>query len=144
MADTPSTTPTPPDPPPAPLPSPPGIQTPPILILCTDLLFVTKITGTAKALGRPVRVLRSTEKLQEELRAHAPPPLLIVDLNAGGPDPLAAIRLAKAHAVPVAAYLSHVQVELAAAAREAGAEKVMARSAFVTQLPAIMGGPGRE
>jgi hypothetical protein len=110
----------------------------PVLVLCTDLLFVTKITGTAKALGRPTRVLRSTEKLQEELRAYAPPPLLIVDLNAGGPDPLAAIRLAKAHAVPVVAYLSHVQADLAAAAKQAGAEKILARSAFVLQLPTLL------
>jgi CheY-like chemotaxis protein len=110
----------------------------PVLVLCTDLLFVTKITGTAKAVGRPARVVRSTEKLQEELRAYAPPPLLIVDLNAGGMDPMGAIRLAKAHAVPVVAYVSHVEADLAAAAKQAGADRVMARSAFVMQLAALL------
>ena len=113
----------------------------PVLILCTDLLFSTKITGTAKALGKPFVVLRSTEKLQQHLAANAPPALLIVDLNAGGPDPMEAIRLAKAHTVTVVAYLSHVQADVAEAARNAGADHVMARSAFVLKLPSLFGNP---
>jgi hypothetical protein len=38
----------------------------------------------------------------------------------------------------VVAFLSHVQAELAAGARQAGADEVMARSAFVNQLPALL------
>jgi CheY-like chemotaxis protein len=119
-------------------PPPNALPTPPVYVLCTDLIFSTKVTGTAKLLERPAFVVRSTDKLRDRLTAEAPPALLIVDLNAGGPDPLGAIRLAKAHAIPVVAYLSHVQAELAAAAREAGADHVMARSAFVLQLPRFL------
>ena len=42
---------------------------------------------------------------------------------------------AQAHVV---AYLSHVQVELAAAAKEAGADTVLPRSAFSAKLPEIL------
>jgi DNA-binding NarL/FixJ family response regulator len=113
---------------------------PRIMVVCTDLIFSTKITGTAKALGQPCAVARTPEKLAE-LLANAPPEaLLIVDLNAAGLDPLAAIQLAKAHAWPprVVAFLSHVQADLAAAARQAGADQVLARSAFTERLPEIL------
>ncbi len=68
------------------------------------------------------------------------PVLLIVDLNITAVDPMAAIRLAKGHAAGprVVGFLSHVQVDLAAAARAAGADQVMARSAFTAQLPELL------
>ena len=55
-------------------------------------------------------------------------------------DPLAAVRTAREAAAPprIVAYLSHVQTELAAAAREAGAEEVMPRSEFTANLPEIL------
>src|SRR5205814_670586 len=114
---------------------------PRIFIFCSDLIFSTKITGTAKALGQPFAVARTVERLGALLEAAGAEALLIVDLNITGADPLAAIRLAKAHAVPVrvVAFLSHVQVELAATAREAGADEVMARSGFSARLPELLG-----
>jgi hypothetical protein len=39
-------------------------------------------------------------------------------------------------------FLSHVQDDLALAAREAGCDRVMARSAFVENLPRIISGDG--
>lgn len=117
--------------------------TPPTLvILCTDLIFSTKITGTAKALGRPFQVARTPEKLDAALSAAAPRPLLVIDLNIAGPDPIAAIHAARAHAnAPrIVAFLSHVQADLAAAARAAGADQVLARSAFTATLPEILAG----
>jgi CheY-like chemotaxis protein len=115
----------------------------PILILCTDLIFSTKITGTAKALGRPFAVARSLEKLEQLLTASPSPTVLIVDLNVSGLDPLAAIRVAKSQPNPpkITAFLSHVQVDLAAGAREAGADQVLPRSTFTQQLPALIAGP---
>ena len=115
----------------------------PTIAVVTDLIFGTKITGTGKALGKPVLVARTLEKLQEHLDAvpaDAGAPTLIIDLNANGIDPIVAVRLARAHkASPnIIAYLSHVQVDLAQAAREAGAHQAMARSAFVQQLPNIL------
>ena len=37
-------------------------------------------------------------------------------------------------------FLSHVQKDLAVAARERGCDRIMARSAFVKDLPRILGG----
>jgi CheY-like chemotaxis protein len=117
----------------------------PILIVCSDLIFSTKITGTIKALGRTFAVARTMERLKELLGAQGGT-MVIVDLAVTGMDPLEAIRVAKsaggesAGAVKVVAFLSHVQADLAAAAREAGADQVLARSAFATRLPEIVGG----
>jgi len=118
-----------------------------IFAYVTDLMFMTKITSTGQALGAPVTVARSVEALSAALDAGAegaPPggsPLVIVDLNAGG-DPLEAIRAMKARPAPprVIAYVSHVQADLAAAAKQAGADEVMPRSAFSMNLPAIIKG----
>jgi DNA-binding response OmpR family regulator len=112
-----------------------------MIAVVTDLIFSTKITGTGKSLGRPVLVARTVERLREHLAAAegAESRTVIVDLNVAGVDPLAAIREAKAAGARVVAFLSHVQADLAVAAREAGADQVMARSAFTERLPEILG-----
>jgi hypothetical protein len=43
------------------------------------------------------------------------------------------------HGARVVAFLSHVQVELAAQARAAGCDEVMPRSSFTQNLAAILG-----
>ncbi|HVT82879.1 MAG TPA: hypothetical protein VHM90_19730 [Phycisphaerae bacterium] len=110
------------------------------IILCTDLIFSTKITGTAKALNQPYAVARTLDKLRELLDATPAPHKIILDLNITALDPLAAIQLAKSHpsAPHITAFLSHVQVELAAAARTAGADRVLPLSTFTTELPQIL------
>jgi CheY-like chemotaxis protein len=112
-----------------------------LIAVVTDLIFSTKITGTAKALQKPYAVARTLEKLQEHLTAATDAsPLVIVDLNSSGLDTIAAVQQAKAHPTHprVIAFLSHVEVELAAQARAAGADQVMARSGFVNQLPQLI------
>ena len=115
----------------------------PIYAYVTDLLFSTKITSTGQALGVPVGVARSVDALAAKLGevAEGDSSLVIVDLNASG-DPLEAIRRMKSLPAPprVIAYVSHVQADLAAAARTAGADEVMPRSAFSMNLPAILKG----
>ncbi|HVX85218.1 MAG TPA: response regulator [Phycisphaerae bacterium] len=112
----------------------------PAIALVTDLIFSTKITGTAKALSTPLVVARSLDTLKSRLDESPPSPLVIIDLNAANLDPIAAIHLAKSHptAPRIVAYLSHVQTDLAAAAKSAGADQVLPRSAFVTQLPTLL------
>jgi CheY-like chemotaxis protein len=110
------------------------------IAVVTDLIFSTKITGTAKALGKLYVVARTLEKLGEQLDLATEPPLVIVDLNSAGVDGVEAVRRAKGHrsGARVVAFLSHVEVELAQAAREAGADQVMARSGFVERLPGLL------
>lgn len=117
-----------------------------IFAYVTDLLFSTKITSTGQALGVPVTVARGVDTLIEKLNAASGDDsggLVIIDLNVTG-DPVDAIRRLKALPSPprVIAFLSHVQVELATAARNAGADEVMPRSAFSMSLPAILRSAG--
>jgi CheY-like chemotaxis protein len=111
-----------------------------LIAVVTDLIFSTKITGTAKALQKPYAVARTLDKLTEHLNAAPEKKLVIIDLNSANLDTIAAIRTAKSHPTHphVIAFLSHVEVELAQQAREAGADQVLARSAFVNQLPALL------
>ena len=113
----------------------------PLTILVTDLIFSTKIISTAKSLNIPFAVVRTLETLTAKLTG-SPGGTLIVDLNITAVDPLAAIRAAKALPNPprIIGFLSHVQVDLAAAAEEAGADLVLARSAFSAKLPELLAG----
>jgi DNA-binding NarL/FixJ family response regulator len=73
------------------------------------------------------------------LAAIAEAMLLIVDLDAER-DPVEAIRTAAAVAPRprIVAFVSHVRADLVAAARAAGADEVMARSAFVQRLEPML------
>jgi len=113
---------------------------PQILIVCTDLIFSTKITGTAKALEKPFAVARTMERFDSLLTAAGDGTKVIVDMSVTAVDPVAAIRKAKEKSgIQVVAFLSHVEADTAVAAREAGADLVMARSAFSARLPEILG-----
>lgn len=110
-----------------------------MLALVTDLIFATKITSTAKSVGAEVVIVRTLDKLAQRL-AQGGQKAVLIDLNAEGVDVLAAIdHCHRASPRPrIIAYASHVQAELIAVARQAGADEVMARSAFVTKLPAML------
>ena len=112
------------------------------IALVTDLIFATRITGTAEKVGTGCQVVWSLETLQERLSAQ-PPLLVLIDLNADGGIGVEAVRVAKA-AGPgtVLAFVSHVERDLAAAARSAGADEVLPRSAFVQRLPQLLSSVG--
>ena len=114
-----------------------------------DLMFRSKISETATQLGVEALFPRSPKKLFDEAQA-SPPDLLVLDLNSARFEPLTLLKQLKSDealkAVPVVGFLSHVQKDLAVAAREFGCDRVMARSAFTKDLPEILsssfGGPG--
>lgn len=112
-----------------------------------DLLFRSKISETAAGLGVEALFPRSPEKLLAAVR-RSPPDLLILDLNSHRFEPLALLASVQEDAalrgVPTVGFLSHVQKDLAVAAREAGCERIMARSAFTRDLPRILAGGGAE
>jgi CheY-like chemotaxis protein len=112
-----------------------------VLAAVEDLLFRSKISETAQQLGIEARFPRSPKKLLEALR-ESPPDLLVLDLNSARFEPLDILRTVKADEVgiPTVGFLSHVQRDLAVAAREAGCDHVMARSAFTRDLPRILAG----
>jgi CheY-like chemotaxis protein len=108
-----------------------------VVALMDDLFFQMKVAETAKHLGVEFKVATTAEALQSLL--DAPTKLLIVDLNARS-QPVATIEHVRAtqKELPVVAFLSHVQTELAAQARAAGCTEVMPRSAFTQNLAAII------
>jgi len=114
-----------------------------VIVAVDDLMFASRISSTAKALGVEIAFARSPEAIVEAVRTRAPR-LVIFDLNSVKVRPLEAVAALKADAtlaaVPTVGFVSHVQTELIAAAREAGVDQVMARSAFVTQLPQLLQG----
>ena len=112
-----------------------------VFAVVTDLFFATRIQDTARALGVPLETISSGPALLERCRAERPA-LVLVDLNATAAQPVETVAQLKADAVlrsvPVVAYLSHVQVELERAAREAGCDIVLPRSKFTQQLPDLL------
>jgi DNA-binding NarL/FixJ family response regulator len=107
------------------------------LLLSDDLIFTSRITGTARGLGLAVRAARSADALVE-LARQSPPRGVLIDLSNPGlvlPELLG--RLAEVcPAMPrVVAYGSHVDTATLRGAREAGCDPVLPRSRFVEELP---------
>ncbi|HSK99024.1 MAG TPA: hypothetical protein VK869_01680 [Rubrobacteraceae bacterium] len=114
-----------------------------VLAAVEDLLFKSKISETAKGLGVEATFPRNPQRLLEALREN-PPDLLVLDLNSARFEPLEILRTIRSDAatesVRTVGFLSHVQRDLALAAREAGCDRVVARSAFTRDLPKILAG----
>ncbi len=114
-----------------------------VLAAVEDLLFKSKISETAETLGVEARFPSSPKKILETLR-ESPPELLVLDLNSARFEPLDILQAVKSHdttqQIPTVGFLSHVQRDLAVAAKEAGCDHVMARSAFTKDLPRILAG----
>ena len=114
-----------------------------VLAAVEDLLFRSKISETADSLGVEARFPRTRERLLEALR-ESPPDLLVLDLNSSRFEPLELLRTLRAaeatNQTPTVGFLSHVQGDLAVAAKEAGCDRVVARSAFTRDLPRILAG----
>jgi len=113
------------------------------MVLCAvdDLIFAIKISTAAKALGAPVFFERSPDMVLPRVRDQRPS-LVIFDLNSAKMRPLEAIAAIKADAglssVRTLGYVSHVQTDVIAAARAAGIDEVLARSAFSDRLGEIL------
>jgi PleD family two-component response regulator len=114
-----------------------------ILAAVEDLLFKSKISETASTLGIEASFPRNPKRLLEALQESSPD-LLILDLNSARFEPLALLQTIRSDVatcdVPTVGFLSHVQKDLAVAAREAGCDRIVARSAFTRDLPQILAG----
>ena len=103
--------------------------------------FLQEIKTTANQLGIPLTFARSADAALGEMRK-APPSLVIFDLNNPRTNPLGIVAAMKQDAalaaIPTVGYASHVQVDEINAARQAGVDEVLPRSAFTTQLAEIL------
>jgi CheY-like chemotaxis protein len=117
----------------------------PVLAVLSDLLFRSKIDEVARRLGLTLRVARSKEQLERHL-ATVSPSIALVDLEESALDPSETIRRLKSLAEPprIIAFAGHtnvdaINVDAIRAGRDAGADAVLARSAFTAQLPRLLG-----
>lgn len=110
-----------------------------VVVVIEDLIFSTKIQGTARALGLDAQVVRTGEALQEALD-QGEVRLVVVDMGLGNDTATTALRGAASHELKptTLAFYSHVQQELRRAAEEAGAHVVMVRSQFSEELPQLL------
>lgn len=112
-----------------------------VLVAVDDLMFSSKIRATAKQAGVELTFARTPADILEQART-AKPALLIFDLNSGKTDPIATITALKADpalaSIRTVAFASHVHTDLIAAARQAGADQVVPRSAFAGNLADIL------
>lgn len=113
------------------------------MIVCVidDLLFSIKISTAAKAIGADVYFERTPGMAFARVKEKQPS-LVILDLNSGRLDPLRVIAQLKSDAetsgIRTLGFVSHVDTETIAAARQAGADEVLARSAFANRLGEIL------
>ncbi len=105
------------------------------LVLSDDLLFSSRITGTAEALGLHVRTVRTSDALLQQAE-QARPTCVLVDLHNPGLQIADLVTRLKALTPPplLVAYGSHVEAATLHQARAAGCDRVLPRSQFVAEL----------
>ena len=102
-----------------------------IVALVPDLMDRSRVTA---ALGEGVELVATARHLRDRLESGPEPDLVLIDLGRRGIlDALPGIREAT-HA-RIIGFGAHVERDLLAAARAAGCDQVLARSAFFAQLP---------
>ena len=117
-----------------------------ISALCTDMIFTSKITEVARALGVECHVAKDVASLLARTRTQAPAApiaLVIVDMVLRAADAADAIRALRADpstsAARIVAFLPHERDDLRDAATAAGATSVLTRGQLAKQLPALIG-----
>ncbi len=109
------------------------------VLLTSNLLFSTMVTGTASALGQEVAVAGDVAEAVELCRAR-PTAYVIIDLGMAEIEisPTVARLREAAGAVPTIAFGSHVDKARLEEARAAGCVEVLPRSKFSADLPALL------
>ena len=114
-----------------------------VLALVDDLMFRSKIKSTAAAVGVEIAFAGSSATALASMRTTTPA-LVILDLNSPRTDPIGTVTAMKSDAglasIPTLGYVSHVDAATIAAARAAGVDDVLARSAFVATLAELLAG----
>ena len=111
-----------------------------VLVACRDLLFRSRIQSAADRLAVPLRLAPRDRPLADAAR-EAGGGLLLLDL--GDPGALEAIPAVRAAGLRVVAFAGHVQEDLIAAARAAGADEVLSKGQLVARVDALLAAAGR-
>jgi DNA-binding response OmpR family regulator len=106
-----------------------------IVAAIDDVFFMAKVKDAATAAGLGTEFARSLQDAVD--RSSGGACLVVIDLNSPKFEPVNLILALKNQGVPVLGFLSHVNVELRAKAVEAGADRVLARSALAQNINSI-------
>ena len=112
-----------------------------VLIAVDDFLFRSKIRATAKAANVEVTFAKTADEMLQLART-AGPSMAIFDLNSAALAPIETIAAFKQDpalsGIHTLGFVSHVDTSRIQAARSAGADEVLARSAFAGNLAEIL------
>jgi len=108
------------------------------LLLADDLIFISRIQGTARSLGLDLQSVRNSTDLLSRAGVN-PPSCVLLDLQNPGLDIGLIVQKLKTFGDSfIVGYGSHVDTSTLKAAREAGCDLVLPRSKFVEDLPTNM------
>jgi CheY-like chemotaxis protein len=117
-----------------------SVPAPAGLLLCRDLIFTSKVKGTAEALGYRILVT-SDQSAALSLIEEWQPRVVFIDLTAGeaaAPDALMNYQNLAGRDTWFIAFGPHVDTDILNAARDAGCQVVMPRSKFSAELPEVL------
>jgi DNA-binding NarL/FixJ family response regulator len=117
------------------------------VIAVPDLMFQPRIEAAARALGFDTDIADDAVSARNAIARR--PAIVIVDLHASALNPDAVIRGAKAVGARVLAFGRHTEPGALKAARQAGANRAVARSQLFDELPQLIrelqgSAPGRD
>jgi hypothetical protein len=108
------------------------------ILLTNDLIFSTKISGTARAMGIAMQVVGSPNLVCERVQALRPG-CVILDLAVTSLTPAVMSEIVRtSEGANVLAFGSHVDAVRLQQARDAGCTEVMPRSRLSSELPALL------
>ena len=111
-----------------------------VIAVVDDLLFKSKIRAVAQSVGSTVSFARGVDDVAAMVRERSPE-LVLIDLEGRSGDPIETIRAihtAAGSGTRIIGFGSHVNVDRLQAAKEAGCDQALARSAFVQVLPNLL------
>jgi DNA-binding response OmpR family regulator len=109
-----------------------------VIALPADLIFGARIRATAESVGANVIIAKNPEDMLSKA-AEPGVRLMILDLDRRGLNITDMIgRLKATSNAPILAYVSHVREDAIREAKQAGADRVIARGAFAKQLADLL------
>ena len=118
-----------------------------VLFVVDDLFFSIKIKTAARLVNAEVYFERSGDRTLETIREKGPR-LVVFDLDSTKLRPIETVKALKAdpelRRLETLGFVSHVHADTIAAARAAGIDQVLARSAFADRLGAILTAAAKE
>ncbi len=111
-----------------------------VVVMVSDMIFSTKISSCAQAVGTPAVFARSLDEFKR-IASETPPEAVIVDLE----QDEALVSGLLEHSSQLSpqpkfiGFCPHVRQDVMDHAKDAGFDQVMTRSTFASKLPAILG-----